>query len=164
MDKKSFSYAIESCFGSFIPGQQECSSGKKRVLILYAQPYNPLLKTACQESVAFKKHFGKCFLGAGQLLAGLPQMSVTYFFWKIDVVEFKHLERKSAKKICRRFNRKYQPKQAPWITDSQGHYEPLKMTRGPSWKWWTKWFNEQPNFEPPIIKATIVAVPLPARP
>jgi len=64
--------------------------------------------------------------------------SVTYLFWKRDVVQLKRDEQTAAKTICRRSGIKYK-----WDELPPGQkVKPVLLTDGPPWRWWTKYLNE----------------------
>ena len=120
------------------PKSAEFAVGKTPLLIVYAQPYAPLLQTALRQFEQREPQWQNLLLGAGQLLVNLPAAALTYYFWKIDVVQFKRSEQAAAKSISRRCGIQYK-----WDELPPGHPSvPIPLAEGPSWRWWTKYFNE----------------------
>lgn len=119
------------------PKRTELTVGKKRVFLVYAQPYAPLLQTAIHQLEW--RHWQKLVVGSGQLLVNLPAAPVTYLFWKRDVIQFKCDEQAAAKGIYREMGIKYR-----WNELPPGHLlkQKIQLKTGPSWRWWTKYLNE----------------------
>ncbi len=130
--------AIAKSLAPLEPKWTEFTIGKKRVLLVYAQPYAPLLQTALRRLEWGGHRWQKLVLGAGQLLVSLPVAPVTYLFWKLDTVQLKCAEQAAAKKICRKIGVEYR-----WDELPPGQkVKPVALTDGSSWRWWTKYFNE----------------------
>jgi hypothetical protein len=130
--------AIAKHLAPLEPKWTEFAVGKKRLLLVYAQPYAPLLQTALRQIDQKNLDWHKLIVGAGQLLVSLPSAPVTYLFWNRDVVQFKRDEQAAAKKICQSCKIEYK-----WDELPPGQkVKPMALTDGPSWRWWTKYFNE----------------------
>ena len=130
--------AIAKHLAPLEPKWTEVAVGKKRLLLVYAQPYAPLLQTALRQIDQKNLVWQKQIVSAGQLLVSLPSAPVTYLFWKRDVIQFKRNEQAAAKQICRSCKIEYK-----WDELPPGQkLKPVALTDGPSWRWWTKYLNE----------------------
>ncbi len=130
--------AIADSLAPLEPKSVEFAVGKSRLLLVYAQPYAPLLQTALRQIDQKNLGWQKQIVSAGQLLVSLPSAPVTYLFWKRDVIQFKRDEQAAAKKICRSCKIEYK-----WDELPPGQkVKPVALADGPSWRWWTKYLNE----------------------
>lgn len=142
-------FAQQSAFDVFVqrlvplePKSAEFAVGKTRLLLVYAQPYAPLLQTALRQFEPGECQWQNLLLGAGQLLVNLPAAALPYFFWKRNALQFMRDEQAAAKKICRRCGIKYKWDELPPGQSPRQKVKPLPLAAGPSWRWWTKYFNE----------------------
>jgi hypothetical protein len=129
---------IRKTFGPLNVESASCRNDGTEIMLLYGCPYGPLLQRVLRRKGEFAECFDGRTRGAGQLLVSLPPSAIPYFFWKHDVLDFKKAEKSAARKICHWLGCKYDSMDVPWGERS----EALRLKGGPSWRWWTRYLNE----------------------